>query len=102
MSERRDAKQFVIDGETACLPKGCPPPFTVVSAKFTKNNVVLAHVQMFDGLAGTIEVSRVFYGVFFGWSLRWQESGGAFNWNGKCWERCVGIEQVEQLALPLV
>jgi hypothetical protein len=83
------AYQQVIDGMQACLAKECPLPFDIKSAKFIKKHVALAHVTMFDGHPGTLQVSRVPYGGgYSGWCLQWQElAGGAINWNGMHWER---------------
>lgn len=78
------AKQMVVDGMKECLPHGCPFPITVLSARFVGKNTVIAQVELFDVLPGTLEVSR--RGGLL--SLEWKElAGGAINWNGTCWER---------------
>lgn len=100
----RNASQWVMDGMTSCIPKGCPLPFTeVVAAHFTKKQVVVADVRMFDGLMGTIEVSRVPFGLACQtWSFEWKVlPGGPANWNGTCWERVNRFSQPAQLALDL-
>lgn len=87
------AHQQIIDGMQACLPKGCSLPFTIVSAKFIKKHVARARVKLFDGLLGTLEVSRVPYGgLCSGWCIHWQDlPGGAINWNGSQWERVCDV-----------
>src|SRR5690242_17620407 len=80
------ADQYAINGMQACLPEGCPLPFTTVeSAKFIRKGVAVAQVKMFDGRTGTLQVSSVSYGSnYSGWCLQWQElPGGDINWNGK-------------------
>lgn len=94
--DRLLVQQWIIDGVRACSPKGCPLPFSIESAKFVKKHVALAHVKMFDGLPGVLQVSQVSYGFCSGWCLHWQDlPGGAINWNGNAWERVLSIENEE-------
>lgn len=98
---KRDAKQWATDGMTACIPPGCPLPFTtVLSAKFTNKNAVNAHVKMFDGLSGVLEISqRELEMNCLSWCMCWKElEGGPINLNGTRWER---VNKPVQLELGL-
>jgi len=95
------ATQWIIDGMQACLPKRCPLPFTTVeSAAFIKTGVARGQVRLFDGLVGTLQVSRQSCGSSSFWCIHWQElPGGAIKWNGARWERVCTCQKME-LAEP--
>lgn len=86
-----EATQFVRDGLLACLPPGVPLMGQIIRVKFTSKQKAVATLSLFDGLQGTVEVSR--YATHAdAWKIWWLElAGGDINWNGSAWERIAPV-----------
>ncbi|WP_454021146.1 hypothetical protein [Azospirillum sp. Marseille-Q6669] len=73
----------------AVLPPGVPPSFRrVLCARFDgagQRRIVVADLEMADGLTATVEAWRYAPG---GWAHRWLAmAGGPMSWNGRRWVR---------------